>query len=199
MVDVHDRVELELGCHVDDTFQAVNFHVIHKDLQIPVLGNQNAHLASNTKVGRVPLNFLLNLIGKCAFCPISNEAGVFQFPSHVRELFQLAWRTLGHADGQASVQKSRCIWLVLQRGSAFKSTLQNHPDASLGIGELPKTKALFPITSTLVASIRSSDNLMLVPDPTRDRKPSVLWLRLVSLADGSEASAYQFAYLALFY
>ena len=95
MVDVHDRVELELGRHVDDTFQAVNFHVIQKDLQIP---DQNAHLASNTQIRRVPTDFLLNLIDKCAVRPISNE-GVFQFPSHVRELFQLAWRTLGQAGG----------------------------------------------------------------------------------------------------
>ena len=112
VADVHDRVELELGRHVDDTFQAVNFHLIHKDRQISFFGHQNAHLASNTKVGRVPLNLLSNSIYICA-PPISNEARVFQLPSHVRELFQSAWRTVGHADGHKNV-----LYVV-----AFTSTL----------------------------------------------------------------------------
>ena len=53
---------------------------------------------SNTKA--VPMNFLLKAIDKWAVGPLSHKAGVFQFASLVRELFEFPWTTLGHAEGQ---------------------------------------------------------------------------------------------------
>ena len=68
----------------------------HKDLQITLVGNQNVQHEGS----QVPMNFLLKAIDKWAVGPLSHKAGVFQFASLVRELFEFPWTTLGHAEGQ---------------------------------------------------------------------------------------------------
>ena len=117
VADVHDRVELEqLPSHP----QRSSNLLLWSPERPPCFQHEGWQ-------GPIELAFELHLHMRT---PISNEARVFQLPSHVRELFQSAWRAL-----------------------------------------------------------------LLKAPSTSGWEHSALWLRLVTLADGSEASAFRTVFL----